>query len=175
MKRTHGMSYTSIYMLWHKMIQRSTISTHKDFPNYGGRGIGVCDRWLKFENFYADMGEKPVGKSLERKDNNLGYSPENCKWATRSEQNNNKRDNHPITFNGKTQTIALWAKEIGVSRRTISHRINDYGWSIEKALSTPNLHTHYKPRHAAAKTEPAPAQSKLPVSVTDTAPIASIL
>lgn len=173
-RRTHGMSDTAIYRVWHKMLERCTSPTNRDFKNYGERGITVCDRWLSFENFYADMGEKPVGKSLERKHNDLGYSPENCIWADRVTQNNNRRDNRLLTFNDKTQTLMQWVRETGLSRATVKNRLSA-GWSVEKALSTPNLHTHYKPRHAAAKTEPAPAQSKLPVSVTDTAPIASIL
>ena len=93
----HGMAKTGIYKQWHAMKSRCLNKNHKAYPYYGGRGITVCDRWLMFENFYADMGDCPDGMSIERKNNDLGYSLDNCKWATTQEQSRNKRPRHSIT------------------------------------------------------------------------------
>ena len=90
-KTTHGRSRDRIYMVWNSMIQRCVNPRHRRYADYGGRGITVCDRWMKFENFLADMGEKPDGLTLDRIDNGRGYEPENCRWATYSQQNKNRR------------------------------------------------------------------------------------
>jgi hypothetical protein len=85
------MADTSEYDIWAAMIQRATNPKNARYADYGGRGIGVCERWLEFTNFYADMGPRPDGKSLDRVNNDLGYSPENCRWATWVEQRHNQR------------------------------------------------------------------------------------
>lgn len=87
----HGMCKTSEYDIWAAMIQRTTNPSNQRYADYGGRGIGVCDRWRKFENFLADMGPRPAGMSLDRVDNDSRYSPENCKWASAVEQRRNRR------------------------------------------------------------------------------------
>jgi hypothetical protein len=88
---THGMTGTKIYWIWADMIGRCTRPTHKKYLDYGGRGITVCEHWHSFESFYADMGDRPAGRSLDRTNNDLGYSPDNCRWATGAQQRLNQR------------------------------------------------------------------------------------
>jgi hypothetical protein len=122
---THGMSRTRIYCLWSDMHTRCYNPKFKQFQDYGGRGITMCDRWLKFENFYEDMGEPPSPKhSIDRIDNSKGYSPENCRWATQLEQANNKRNNCHVTYNGKTHTLAEWSRITGIHQGIIWKRLN---------------------------------------------------
>jgi hypothetical protein len=104
--------------------------------NYGGRGIGVCERWHhSFVNFIADMGPKPTPThTIERIDNDGNYEPSNCRWATRAEQNNNKRDNRIIEYNGQSLNVSQWATVTGLEESTIRHRL-DSGWSIKRALT----------------------------------------
>jgi hypothetical protein len=119
------------------MRKRCTDLAHDNYALYGGRGIKVCDQWLgSFENFLADMGERPEGKFLERIDNNGNYEPSNCRWATRSEQARNRRTNHLITHNGVTQPLVAWAEQVGISRLTLRSRLRE-GWSTERALTEP--------------------------------------
>lgn len=138
-KTTHGHNtkdkVSRTYRTWQNMLDRCKNPNSQQFKNYGGRGIQVCDRWQKFENFLADMGEKPNGLSLDRKDNDLGYFKENCRWATIVEQNNNKRTNRYLTFKRKTQTFAQWEHELGFNPSTIKNRLYS-GWSVEKTLTT---------------------------------------
>lgn len=135
---THGMRRTPTYKVWAGIIQRCTNPNEAHYKDYGGRGIGVCDRWLNsFENFLEDMGEKPPGLWIERTDNNKGYEPGNCRWATIKEQANNKRNNRKITAFGKTQTLAQWSDEIGIGASSISARIMVLGWTPERAVSAP--------------------------------------
>ena len=116
------------------MRQRCVNPNHKSYKYYGGRGIKVCDRWLEsFESFLADMGEAPKGMSIERNDVGGNYEPSNCRWATMEDQSNNRRTNRFITHEGRTQTIAQWAEEIGMSRQALRYRL-DNGWSIKEAF-----------------------------------------
>ena len=138
--KTHGKRHTRLYNSWAAMKQRCTNQNAINYPNYGGRGITICEEWLNsFEQFANDMGDPPTNKhSIERIDNNLGYCKENCKWATREERNSNKRNCHLLSFNGKTMNIMSWAKETGLPKTTIRRRLS-LGWSIEKTLTTPKI------------------------------------
>jgi len=134
------MSNTKLYRIWDSMMRRCHTPTHKHFKNYGGRGITVCEQWHNFENFLADMGKRVDGMTLDRIDNSKGYSPDNCRWATMQTQQNNKRSNVNVSYNGKTQTIAAWARETGIPHYVISQRLK-YGWSVQNALTLePNRH-----------------------------------
>lgn len=117
------------------MIQRCYDNNSLAFKNYGGRNITVCERWLVFENFLSDMGDRPEGMSIERIDNDKGYSPDNCKWATRKEQASNRRSNRVYEHNGKTLTLMQWAELTGIPYFTIRNRIDLLGWDIEKAVT----------------------------------------
>ena len=138
MNYSHGLSGTPEYYAWRHMKDRCFNPNNKDYLHYGGRGITVCDRWLNLDNFLADMGSRPTVKhSLDRIDNNGDYSPENCKWSTKAEQANNKRNNKPlITIDGKTLTIVQWEKKMGFGQGVIWHRLKD-GWSDFDAVMTP--------------------------------------
>jgi Fic family protein len=132
----HGMTGSKIHFTWLCMHQRCNYPKHKSYVAYGGRGITICERWNSFEHFYADMGEVPARKTLDRKDNNKGYSPENCRWASNHEQANNKRNNFKITGFGRKLTLIDWSRETGLSKATITYRLAK-GMSPEVALSTP--------------------------------------
>jgi hypothetical protein len=136
----HGMSKTKTYRTWQSMKARCTNPSNVQYMDYGGRGIGVCEEWMKFENFFEDMGLRPEGMSLDRIDNEKGYSKENCRWATEFEQKRNTRRNHWITFNGETKCLEDWAKEIGIKANTLINRLNRSKWPLEKALTTPALY-----------------------------------
>ena len=132
----HGHSKSETYKVWANMIQRCTNPHSENYDNYGGRGIIVCKRWMKFENFLTDMGNIPEGCQIDRINNDKGYYRVNCRWATPKQNSRNRRNNHLATHNGKTQCITAWAEEIGISKYTIYKRLR-CGWSIEKALTTP--------------------------------------
>lgn len=135
----HGYSKTNMseYHTWKRMKMRCYNKNNPKYKNYGARGITVCDRWLNsFENFYADMGSKPGPKySIDRINNDGNYTPENCRWATDLQQANNKTNITLITYKGKTQSIAAWGRELGISPYTISTRIIQRNWTVEKAFN----------------------------------------
>lgn len=132
---------------WRAMRQRCYYAKFKQYADYGGRGIIVCERWKdSFENFLEDMGPKPSPQhSLDRKDTDGNYTPENCRWATKLEQAQNARSNVLLTFQGKTQTISAWAKEIGMNYDTLKFRIQ-LGWPVEEALTKPTTVKTWKKR-----------------------------
>lgn len=136
LKLLHGMSKTYIFKTWSNMVERCTTITHKQYNDYGGRGITVCDEWLNdFNRFYEDMGDRPTEQhSLDRIKNDLGYSKENCRWATRKEQQNNIRSNVVLTYSNETLTLPQWAEKTGISYYALQHRVRR-GWSIHRTLT----------------------------------------
>lgn len=138
--KIHGMSGTKTYKSWDAMKQRCSNKNKSGYHRYGGRGIKVCDRWMKFENFYKDMEDKPNGLTLDRIDNDGNYEPGNCRWATWKQQASNKLKSggNPrlISINGKTQNITAWSKEFNISRNLVYSRLFS-GWTVKRALSTP--------------------------------------
>ena len=135
--RTHGFSDTATHRVWMSMRDRCGNPKNKRFAGYGGRGIVVCERWQKFENFRADMGERPDGMTLDRFPNNDGnYEPGNCRWATWSEQAQNKRNNLMIEIDGQTKCLAGWSRILGVNAGVVQRRISR-GWPRDKALLEP--------------------------------------
>lgn len=138
-RATHGAARgnrpTPTYLSWRAMLSRSRSGTNpKDRRRYLDQGITVTERWTNFATFLADMGERPPGTTLDRIDNMQGYTPENCRWATPTQQNRNRRSNVRLTFRGQTKTPAEWAEIVGIERHTIGHRIRN-GWPIEDALT----------------------------------------
>jgi hypothetical protein len=138
--KTHGLSKTPEYAVWRSMLDRCRLPAHQAYKNYGGRGITVCKRWATFENFFMDMGKQPFkGASIDRIDNNKGYSPANCRWANATQQHNNRRSNKFLVIDGVRQTIAQWSNKSGVCHNTISYRLAN-GWPPKKAVFTePNF------------------------------------
>ena len=131
---THGMRYTTIYRVWSHMKGRCNNPNDSHYKWYGGKGISVCDRWKTFPEFYEDMGDVPKGMTLDRIDNNKGYSPDNCKWSTRLEQARNKSNSLVYTVKGKTMRLKEWAEFLETDYLTLYQRIKKLNWSIEKAL-----------------------------------------
>jgi len=137
-KNIHGHSsngiISKVYQVWSGIIQRCNNPNNKRYKDYGGRGIRVCEAWLKFENFIKDMGEKPEGLTLDRIDNNDDYCPENCRWATRKEQQRNTRINRLITINGITKCIAEWCEIRKLPYARVWQRIYNLYWTPKEAL-----------------------------------------
>lgn len=123
------------YGCWSAMIGRCFDPSKPEYARYGKIGIIVCDRWRTYQNFLDDMGPRPSPKhSIDRIRNTGGYEPGNCRWATTKEQGRNRTNNHQLTYNGITLTIAEWSEQCGVKRTTIHHRLKA-GWPIEKVLT----------------------------------------
>ncbi len=141
-----GGKKTPTYNSWQSMIARCTDPRNKAYANYGGRGIQVCERWMSFDAFLADMKDRPAGKSLDRINNNEGYCPENCRWATATEQHRNTRCDRLISVHGKTLCVADWCDFFGISRKTVSSRLR-LGWNEADALFKP-LRSHKRQQTA---------------------------
>ncbi len=136
----HGKYGTSLYKKWSSMKNRCLNPNHKSYKNYGGRGIKVCDKWLKFEEFYEDMHTTfKEGLSIERIDYNGNYCKENCAWITMAEQAKNKRNNHAYELNGVRLLTSEWDKKLGLESGGVQYRIEVMKWPLEKALSLPAI------------------------------------
>jgi len=139
--RTHGLSSSDEYRIWQGMLNRCRSEEDGGHRHYGGRGIRVCDRWIEsFEAFYEDMGPRPSSKhSIDRKDNDGNYEPENCRWATSKEQARNKRVNYLVEHDGETKCVSEWAELHGLKASVLYYRLVKLGWTFEKAVSHPSF------------------------------------
>ena len=120
--KTHGYHAHPMHAIWRMMVHRCTEPSYEKYKDYGGRGITVCPEWLDFTRFLADMGDRPAGHSLERRNNDLGYCKDNCYWATAKEQARNRRSTVLLTWKGKTQSMVAWAEELGLSYSAVKQR-----------------------------------------------------
>lgn len=134
--KTHGAKNTPTYRSWTSLRSRCNNPNDLAYKRYGGRGITVCERWNSYENFVEDMGERPEGTSIDRINNDKGYEPGNCRWATPIEQENNKSSNRIVTVDGESKTVADWARHLGVNRVSLQNRFH-LGWSDERAIKEP--------------------------------------
>lgn len=125
------------YYSWRNLRNRCNYKKAWNYSRYGGSGISYDPSWDSYDKFLSDMGERPEGTTLDRIDNDKGYFKENCRWATCKQQQSNRRNCLQITYNGVTQTAADWAYQMGLTKSAIWMRITKYGWSVEKALTTP--------------------------------------
>ena len=135
--KTHGMTGTKVYRAWCSMVARCGRKSHKQWKDYGGRGITVCERWRTFENFYADMGDPPAGYDLDRVDNNGNYEPGNCEWVTPARSTRNRRVTVMATIDGETKPLADFADASGVRRKTAYYRVRRMGWDHKRAVTAP--------------------------------------
>lgn len=134
---THGMKGSREYRIWSGMLSRCRAEDSDHKTRYFDRGISVCDRWLKFEAFFEDMGFCPPGGTIDRINNDAGYSPSNCRWADVKTQQNNRSTNVLIQHNGRTMTISQWADELAMPYEKLYRRIRILNWSFIDAVSTP--------------------------------------
>lgn len=135
--KTHGDTRSRLYRTWCNMRQRCHNKNVKCYPLYGGRGITVCDEWRNdFEAFrcWALSNGYQDNLTIDRKDNNGSYSPNNCRWATHKDQANNTRKTRFLTYNGETHSVSEWARLLGIKQSTLNMRLNKYNWSVEEAL-----------------------------------------
>ncbi len=136
---THGMRETPTYTCWANINSRCLNKNRSNYAYYGGRGITVCDRWHRdtpnsFENFLADMGERPTPQhSIDRIDNDGPYSPDNCQWSDLTQQANNKRNCRILTYGDEAKTVAQWARDLDIADNTLRSRVTR-GWTDAQAL-----------------------------------------
>lgn len=132
----HGQRSTPTYNTWRSMKERTTNPNSIGYPDYGGRGIRMCDEWHDFVAFYRDMGDRPAGMTLDRIDPDKDYTPSNCRWADGFTQATNKKCHPRYTFGGEELTLGQWSSRVGIERRTINARLRR-GWCLTRALLTP--------------------------------------
>ena len=132
----HHESKTRLYSIWRNMLDRCFNTNNPQYKRYGARGILVCEEWFEYVPFrdWAMANGYDKSLSIDRIDNDGGYSPENCRWATAVQQANNTRKTRFITYNGETHSVSEWARILNIKQSTLNMRINKYGWSVEDAL-----------------------------------------
>ncbi len=160
---THGHTagkFSPEYYTWASMRTRCTNPNHSSFKNYGARGITVCPQWASFEQFLADMGPRPEGKTLDRIDTSGNYEPSNCRWATYSEQGSNRRTCVYATLGGVTKPLQVWAAALGISMSTVWPRIYRQKLTPEEALTRPTKRPDGKCASGFAKGDPRNPQVK---------------
>lgn len=135
-KAIHGMWNSPEYLAWAAMRARCTNPACKAYPSYGERGISVCKAWDRFEVFFADLGPRPQGGTLDRIDVNGNYEPGNCRWASAKVQANNRRNTRYLEYRGTKLSLAEWAEKLGVPYRLLSVR-KKRNWTDEKIIETP--------------------------------------
>lgn len=134
--RTHGQSKSGAYKSWVAMQGRCRNKNNAKYPTYGGVGIVVCEAWSRFEAFLSDMGDRPENMTIDRIDGSLGYSPGNCKWSTKSEQQNNLKTNSMHSCDGVSKTIAQWSEYSGIPYNRLYGRLR-MGWTMDRAIKVP--------------------------------------
>lgn len=140
--RTRSKVDHPLYGRWYSMIGRCKYPSHTSWKWYGAKGIKVCDRWLVFENFLADMGQIPFPTAtIERRNNRGDYSPDNCYWATPTEQAQNRSDSRLLFYEGIRLTARQWSEKLGIRFELIQFRL-DHGWSVERIFNTPPIMPH---------------------------------
>ena len=155
-KARHGMDGTKLYHIWNGMCGRCLNPSNKDYKDYGGRGITICEEWRIPENFFgwAFLNGYNVDLSLDRKDTDKGYSPDNCRWISLAEQQRNKRNNRLIEYKGETHCIAEWSEITGIPKGTITSRLR-YGWTPEEIFTIPPSHRNSRYRRSNHSMEQA--------------------
>lgn len=144
MRKTHGMTagkynaahYPAVYGVWKNMKQRCLNKNNPAYARYGGKGVRICMRWMKFENFLVDMGHPPKGKTIDRIDSKKGYYPGNCRWATYAQQAVNSSRAKFVRIDGIERCISEWCRYTGITYGVYKARVRA-GWSHKKALTTP--------------------------------------
>lgn len=129
-----GYKVTATYNSWSNMLCRCDQPARPDYCYYGGKGVTICPRWRTFENFLADMGERPQGTTLHRLENEKGYQPDNCVWATPFEQNQHSSNCRWLDYNGERMLLTRWAERLGIAVSSLNHRLKR-GWPISRALT----------------------------------------
>lgn len=138
-------NYKRLYKIWKSMMDRCHNENSQQFRLYGGNGRTVCNEWHSFDNFvaWADQNGYKDGLTIDRVDNSLGYSPDNCRWVSMQVQQNNRCNNRVISYKGESHTLADWARLLGFERHVLANRLNR-NWSVERAFTTPVRNTHKK-------------------------------
>ena len=145
--RTGKTLVSPTYQTWNRMKDRVLNPNHEAYSRYGGRGIVICEKWLTFEGFLDDMGERPSGLTLERRDNNGNYNRENCYWATRKQQQRNRSTNLVLEFHGIKRTAIEWAERFYLPRHVVYDRVKK-GWPTERVLLTEVTNCRFKRKGA---------------------------